>query len=75
MNADTRSKLMAWLETSPWWKDLPYADLKAKLEAMERMRLLIDEFQQEAQTRWKDYAPEQINQWLIRIKTAAQEEE
>ena len=50
------------------------AALEAKLEAMERVRELLDEFQQEAQTRWKDYAPEQVNSWLIRIKTAAQQE-
>ena len=51
-----------------------YDALEAKLEAMERVRELLDEFQQEAQTRWKDYAPEQVNSWLIRIKTAAQQE-
>ena len=51
------------------------AALEAKLEAMERVRELLDEFQQEAQTRWKDYAPEQVNSWLIRIKTAVQKEQ
>ena len=48
--------------------------LEARLGATERMRLLIDEFQQEAQVRWKDYAPEQVNKWLVRIKIVAQEE-
>ncbi len=31
MNEQRREQLIAWLESMPWWADLPYAKLEEKL--------------------------------------------
>lgn len=33
MNDDKKKQLIAWLESMPWWDELPYAHLEAENEA------------------------------------------
>ena len=34
MNDDKKKQLTAWLESMPWWDELPYAQLEADNEAL-----------------------------------------
>lgn len=35
MNEESKRKLIQWLETAPWWSELPYAALEARLKLAE----------------------------------------
>ena len=36
MDEETRRSLIRWLESMPWWKELPYAQLKERVAMLER---------------------------------------
>ena len=40
MNDNKKKQLIAWLESMPWWKELPYAKLETENEALQSRKFV-----------------------------------
>ncbi len=70
MNEEKRKALIEWLESMPWWKDLPYADLKETVEICSHEILRLEKKERELEMelgRYKrsyDSCYRQIEMWM-----------
>ncbi len=52
MNDNKKKQLIAWLESMPWWKELPYAKLKEETAALKRENDRLEDGRDRWHQRW-----------------------